>query len=282
MSLEILGSTVRFEFEPSSGVLSISATHSAGLPPTYTENWLGEPLRILFGQLIFPRLVARNLGNGTTIVSIRQCPGLIGGAARLSGLWRHDDFGHAAEDFWRHYTDLLTVIAQARNFEAHKITQLYEEVIQAARSTRWIWAMTFASCIEGLANILEPPGRERRDADGDAVARLVKHINAWPGDSRLKQNAVQGVQRTLKTTTIIGLRQLVAASAITKTQLKAWEEIRHSVMHCSLISPYSSEEEDNKLLALAEMMHALTLEILRRCSAYSPIDPDADDGAMLS
>jgi len=277
--LETLGSTIRFAYDPSLSALSITAMHSAGLPPTYTENWLGEPLRILFGQLIFPRLVARNLGNGRTHVDVRRCPGLIGSTARLAAFWRGDDLGQDKEDFWQRYTELLTVIARAGNFEAHKITHLYEEVIQAARGTRWTWAMTFASCIEGLANILEPPGRDRSDADADAVADLVKYINAWPGDGRLKHNAVNAVQRTLKTTTIIGLRQLVSVGAITTTQLKAWEEIRHSVMHGSLISPYSSEEENNKLLALAEMMHALTLEILQRSNLHSPTGPNSDDGA---
>jgi len=277
--LETLGSTVRFAYEPSLGALSITAMHSAELLPTFTENWLGEPLRILFGQLIFPRLVARNLGNGRTHIHVRRCPGLIGGATRLAALWRSDDFGQGKEDFWCRYTELLNVIARARNFEAHKITHLYEEVIQAARGTRWTWAMTFASCIEALANMLEPPGRDRPDADADAVAGLVKYIIAWPGDGHLKQSAVNAVQRTLKTTTVIGLRRLVLVGAITATQLKAWEEIRHSVMHGSLISSYSSEEENNKLFALADMMHALTLEILQRYSLRSPTHASSNNGA---
>jgi hypothetical protein len=185
--LETLGSTIRFGHEQSSGALSITAMHSAELPPTYTENWLGEPLRILFGQLIFPRLVARNLGTGRTHVDVRPCSGLIGGAARLAALLSDDDIAQGKEDFWLRYTELLTMIARARNFEAHKITQLYEQVIQAARGTRWIWVMTFASCIEGLAKMLGPPGRDRPDADADAVTGLVKHINAWRGDDRLKK-----------------------------------------------------------------------------------------------
>jgi hypothetical protein len=262
--LEILGSTIRFQYEPSLGALSVTATHSARLPPTYTENWLGEPLRILLGQLIFPRLVARNLGNGTTHVDIRPCRGPIGGAARYAALWPGDDFPGGREDFWRRYTEILTMIARARNYEAHEITQLYEQVIQSARGTRWIWAMTFASCIERLANLLEPPGSDRSDSNADAAAGLVEHINAWRGDDRLKENAINAVKRSLKTTTIAGLRQILADGVINKAQLKAWESIRNSVMHGSLISPYSGEEQDRKLMNLAEMMHALTREILQR------------------
>jgi hypothetical protein len=277
--LEVLGSTIRFQYEPSSGALSVTAMHSTDLPPTYTENWLGEPLRILFGQLIFPRLVARNLGNGATRIDVRPCRGPIGGAARYAALWPGDDFARGKEDFWRRYAEILTMIARARNYEAHEITRLYEQVIQSARGTRWIWAMTFASCIERLANILEPPGRDRSDTDADAVTSLVEHINAWRGEDRLKENAINAVKRSLKTTTIVGLRKLRAGGSINKAQFKAWESIRNSVMHGSLISPYSSEEEDNKLLTLAEMMHALTQEILRRSSACSPTGLTSNDSA---
>jgi hypothetical protein len=55
--------------------------------------------------------------------------------------------------------------------------------------------------------------------------------------------------------------------------------IRHSRLHGNLISPYSSEEENNKLFALAEMMHALTLEILRVSSVPLPPVPNSNDGA---
>jgi hypothetical protein len=59
--------------------------------------------------------------------------------------------------FWSTYTALLVHVALARdqlgnpNFEANKITRLYEECIQAASSTRWVWALTFASANEALA-----------------------------------------------------------------------------------------------------------------------------------
>jgi hypothetical protein len=243
------------------------------LLPPYTENWLAEPLRILFGQLFFPRLVARNLGDGTTHVDVRPCRGPIGGAARYAALWRGDDPPADKEDFWRRYSEILTMIARARNFEAHEITQLYEQIIQASRGTRWIWAMTFASCIERLANILEPPSRDRPNADANAVVDLVEHIAAWRGDDRLKENAINAVKRSFKTTTIAGLRQILSECMINKAQLKAWESIRNSVMHGRLISPYSSEEEDSKLMKLAEMMHALTREILKRCSASEASNP---------
>jgi hypothetical protein len=57
---------------------------------------------------------------------------------------------------------------------------------------------------------------------------------------------------------------LKATSVISDAQLAAWEEIRNAVMHGSLVSPYSTEEEDQKLLALATMVRALMSEVLRR------------------
>lgn len=56
-----LGSDIAFHYDSASGLLSVNVPASPQLPLTYTENWIGEPLRIMFGQLIYPRLVARNL-----------------------------------------------------------------------------------------------------------------------------------------------------------------------------------------------------------------------------
>jgi hypothetical protein len=42
---------------------------------------------------------------------------------------------------------------------------------------------------------------------------------------------------------------------------------------------YSGAEENNKLFALAEMMHALTREILRVSSVPLPTGPNSNDGA---
>jgi hypothetical protein len=127
--MEVLGSSIRFTCELSTSTLVITASHSPDLPATYTENWLGEPLRILFGQLIYPRLVARNFGDGRASVGVRRSPGLIRGA-RWTALWERDDL--VSQDnsaFWSRYAQLLGLIARARgkdghpNFEAHKVTR---------------------------------------------------------------------------------------------------------------------------------------------------------------
>jgi hypothetical protein len=93
--MEILGSTVHFVYEDSTSTLLITASHSPDLSAPYAENWLGEPLRILFGQLIYPRIVARNFGDGRAQVSVRRSPGIIRGA-RWAALWGENDLEHVS------------------------------------------------------------------------------------------------------------------------------------------------------------------------------------------
>jgi hypothetical protein len=60
------------------------------------------------------------------------------------------------------------------------------------------------------------------------------------------------------------LQQLVAGGQVTKVKLDAWEQVRNAVMHGDLGSPYSSEDDDLRLLALSDLMHAVTRAILER------------------
>jgi hypothetical protein len=278
--LKILGSNIRFTYELASSMLLVEASGSPELPHPYAENWLSEPLRILFGQLIYPRLVARNFGGGRAFVSVRRCPDPIRGAD-WAALWsRHDLSQKDSAQFWSYYEQLLCLIARARgkdgspNFEAHKLTQLYEECVQAALGSRWVWALTFASSIEALVKMnprsSKPPTQAELEAIAfrtAAIADLEKHINAWRGEPRLKQAAIDAVRRTENLSTRRALRDLKDAGVITAQHLSAWVDIRNEVMHGNLVSRYSNEEKDAQLLALAAMMHALTRELLRRSSA---------------
>lgn len=275
-TVDILGSSVRFVYEPSTSTLSITASHSPDFSAPFAENWLGEPLRILFGQPIYPRLVARNLGDGKASVWIRRSPGLVRGA-RWAALWEEKDRSPDNSAFWSTYTQLLNLVARDRgkdgypNFEANKVTRLYEECIYASRGSRWVWALTFASSIEALTKMLiakeDPPTSDKAEAistEANAVAIVTEHIEAGPGEDRLKQIAIRSLKRSTEISTIRALRGLKAAGVITGTQLSAWETTRNAVMHGSLVSPYSTKEEDTRLLALAAMMHALTRELIRR------------------
>ena len=287
--LELLGSNIRFTYDPTTHILSVTASYSDDLPHPFAENWLGKPFRILFGQLIFPRLVARNMGNGRAHVCVRPSPGLIP-AARWAALWEPSDLRHK-EPFWACYSNILSLIARARdddgqpNFEAHKVTRLYQEIIQVARGSRWVWALTFSSSIEALARMISEQSEsatkptkeevESKNAETEPTERLVEHISLGPGEARLRQIAVNAVRRDAQITTIKTLRKLKADGVITGNQLSSWEAIRHAVMHGSLVSPYSTEEEDTRLLELAAMMHALTRKLLRRSVIGSAEQPSS-------
>ena len=268
-------------YESSSRTLLVTATDAQEFGAPYAENWLGEPLRILFGQLIYPRLVARNVGSGRAQVSIRRSPPLIPGSA-WAALWSASE-SRDREVFWRSYGQLLTMIACDRdsngqpNFEANKLTRLYEECILAARGSRWVWALTFASSIEAVARMLRRKGASSDQGSGDplageidAVERLTNHIQAWCGQDRLKDIAISAARRSIEMTPVRILRHLREIGVISGVQFNAWDKIRNAVMHGSLISPFSTEEEDKQLLALGETLHALTWELLRR----TPFKPE--------
>lgn len=260
--LKIEGTTVRFHFDSAADLLTITTNGSDLLPLTFAENWLGEPLRILLGQLIFPRLVARNFPRGEAMVSVRQTPSWRRDS-NWAALWQGEQALIAKDDFWRLYGELLTFIAKGGEFEASKLTSLYEEVIQAARGSRWVWALTFASSVEGLVGMLIPKGAKRADANVTDIEALVNHIKAWPGsDERLRQSAINAAHRTAEATPRFVLNELRKLGLVTSAEVKAWEKVRNAVMHGSLVSPYSSEEDDSLLLALASLMRALTRAVV--------------------
>lgn len=227
-SLAVLGSEITFFHPPSQKGLWVRATTSEALAHPYLENWLSEPLRILLGQLIFPRLVARNFGDRTAQVWLRPSPNRTSG---FTGLLGKHPLG-AGEDLWGMYTALLTFIAGARDdaghpvFETQPLTRFYEEIIQATRGTRWILCMTLASSIEGLVRLV----------DSRRTGNLLV-------ENRLKELEGQGV--------------------VTAQGRVAWRDVRHAVMHGQLVSPWSTREEDQRIRDLGDLLRQLTRELLR-------------------
>ncbi len=227
--LSVLETELHFSYEPQDGLLWVTAPTSPALNHPFADGWLAEPLRILFGQLIFPRLVARNFQTRST-VWLRRSPKYHGHAG-FAALWAAQVVKGDAAAFWKLYAGLLTLIAQARgadghpDMQAHKITRFYEEIIQAARGSRWVWALTLASTVEGLAKML-------------FMRREKKAIHV--------------------------LERLKSSGLLTPRQVASWREMRNSVMHGHLISPWSTAEEDERLLDLANLVHALTFKIVDR------------------
>lgn len=262
-------SSVELSYAPKDAVLLVSATHSGSLPPTYTENWLGEPLRILLGHLVFPSLVARDVSGAKMFLSLRRTPKM----AHTGGIASHLRYRvgpNQLPSFWKSYEELLRWIASARgqdgkpNFESNSTTRLCEEIVQAEYlGSRWILALTLASAVESqarkLADTMQTPDNEDAKLERD---QLIEHIQEWSGTDELKKIAVSAIRRSVEKTTPKILRALCNSGSVTKEQITAWNKVRNSVVHGHLISPYSSEKEDAYILAMAKMFHALTKEVI--------------------
>lgn len=234
--MEVLGSQINFFYPPAEDVLWITAATSPELPHPYCENWLSEPLCILLGRLIYPRLVARNFGDRTAQVWVRPSPS------------RPDDWGLASlleqhpfesDNLWSLYGMLLTYIATARDskgdpsFEPNPLTRYYQEAIQATDGSRWVLCMTLASAVEGLVRVLatRPTGKL-------SVENRLKHLER--------------------------------RGTITSRHRLAWRTVRHAVMHGQLVSPWSTREEDARIRELIDLLRRLTYDLLQRGSRPAP------------
>lgn len=265
--IETLGTRITFNFEPTSRQLFITCPTNETLTHPYLENWLAEPFRIIFGQLIYPSLVARNFGDGRAMVDLRRAPKFIPHAG-FAALWAADIGAKSRDTFWKLYALILQFIAGARSpgrqshLGSNLLTQFYEEIVQAARGTRWVWALTLASVIEGQSKMLKLTAQPVA-ADNGAVASLTDHIQQWTGSNDLKSRAIGEVKRVEQLTATRVLAQLRDKAIIADAELASWKSIRNEVMHGTLISPWSQKDEDEKLHDLAKLFHKLTAHLLK-------------------
>lgn len=279
-TLVVNGAKLRLTLDDDADLLIMHAPASDVLRPTFAENWLGEPLRILFGQLVFPRFALRQ-SEEWSMGWVRPSPAW-SRESDASALWQGLNQLSDREGFWETYRRLLSYVVSPRdaqgfpNWEANRLTELYGEVIQAARGSRWVWALTYASAAEGVVDLLGLQGMPRVDMSDDQVADLAKavdafkvYVDAWPGDPRPVQPAKSAADRMLKTTAAIALRHLREEKWVTADEYAAWDKLRNKVMHGKLVSPYSSAEDDKLLLDLSALLHALTRRLI------SDVEPDA-------
>lgn len=278
--MTVNGAEVLLILEDDDDLLIVKVPANGFLRTTFIENWLGEPLRILFGQLVFPRFVLRQ----TEIWSmgwVRPSPAW-SSEADACALWQGPEILSDREGFWENYRRLLSFVAAARNaeghqnFEANRLTELYGEVIQASHGSRWVWALTYASAAEGVVDLLGLERSPRIDLEADELATLTDavvafkaYVGEWAGDPRPIQPAMNAADRMLRTTTAIALRHLKKQGHVSADEYAAWDRLRNRVMHGRLVSPYSSAEDDKLLLDLAGLLHALTRRLI------ADVDPDA-------
>ena len=264
-TLEFLGSKIEFFKEPAGDALWVTANASDDLPHLCLENWLSEPLRILLGQLIYPRLVARNLGNGSAHVSIRPSPRQFHNAS--IGALLASELAQTTGRFWELYAALLAMIAKTRNeqgladFQPHRVTRFYEEIIQASQGSRWVLCMTLASTAEGLAKLLMKPEDQSCEFTEAEIECMKKAIQARKGNKDLKARVLDEVSHLGKKSIGKFMRDLAKQGVLESKHEAAWSSVRNKVMHGNLVSPWSTDEEDEQIMALGELVHILTRKL---------------------
>jgi hypothetical protein len=268
-TIPVLGTEITFSYPPFGTGLSVTARTSEMLCHPYLENWISEPLRIMLGQLIFPRLVVRNFGNGTADVWLRPSPRRFRNPV-IASLAAYSS-ANSLVQFWNLYAPLLTLIAQARdkdnrpNFESHPVTRFYDEITQATQGSRWVLCMTLASSAEGLALLLMTPAQREPEFANTDIASLRDVIKAWQGNEALKNRVLSWFSRLGERSVPKFLRDLVRSGVLTKDNERDWSAVRNAVMHGNLVSPWATEEEDKRIRSLVDLAHRLTHELIRAC-----------------
>jgi hypothetical protein len=116
----------------------------------------------------------------------------------------------------------ISVGILATVFCLSEVTRLYEEVIQASRGSRWVWALTFASGIEAIVRMMSPKPSKPDQTELDAIETLAEYINAGPGEAHLKATAIKAIRRRPDMTTVQTMRELLTKEVITSGQFSAW------------------------------------------------------------
>jgi len=246
----------------------VVADTSRTFPHPHLENWISEPLNLLLGEVVYPRLRARNFGNGKAFISLGSSSGAP--ANSLTANILREDPLRAGERFWSLYRDILKVIAMAkdssghRNFEAHPLIQYYWEIIQATNGTNWVLCMTLASVVEGVVKMMFSEAERKSDWPEADIESLKETVTKWKGNDDLRSVVInyiagfktKGVAKTLKT--------LVDDETITADQIAAWEKIRNTAMHGGMVVPWSDEEQDDRIFSLIELTHRLSETYIKR------------------
>lgn len=256
-AVKVLGTTITFSYEPSGEALWITADAGDALNHPFLENWLTEPLRILLGVPVFPRMVARNLGDGTAHIWLRPSPRHRNPSA--IGLLQPFAMEHGrAEAFWQLYADILAFIATAGSFEANPLTRYYDELAEAQLGSRWVLTLTLAGAAEALANGLMTDDDRQSEFSDELLASMKKQIQAWKDDPGLRGRMLSNLGMVSKRSVVAFMRQLGKAGTVEAAHVQTWYEIRNSVMHGNLVEPWSSEEGDARLHQMLDLLHALT------------------------
>lgn len=267
-TFDFLGARITFHHSPQRKHLWAVAETSSDLPHPHLENWLSEPLNLLLGDVVSPRLNCRNFGDGRAVISLHsssaQNPDSL-----LACILREDPL-RAGQRFWGMYRDILTVVAKAAdatgepNFDAHPLTRYYWEIIQASKGTNWVLCMTLASTVEGIVKMMFSEDERKADWPEAEIEGLRDAVKRWEGDNSLRSAVInylngfrtKGIAKTL--------RPLVDQGVITSEQVDAWSRIRNASMHGEMVLPWSDEEQHGRINNLIELTHGVSRAYIKR------------------
>jgi hypothetical protein len=237
------------------------ARTSPNFPHPHLENWVSEPLNMLLGEIVTPRLVARNFGGGRAFITLHEASGRPADSL-VATILREDPLG-SGDGLWSLYKDILTLVATARdadggrNFEAHPLTRFYWEIIQATKGSNWVLCMTLASVVEGLTKLTYPMAPQEANWPEADVRSLRETIESWKGNDDLRSSVLNYFSRRTTKGLAGVLRSLAREGVISKPQTKAWETLRNSSMHGEMVVPWSDQEQDAQINHLVELTHRM-------------------------
>ncbi|MGV8920861.1 MAG: hypothetical protein ACOH2R_24310 [Pseudomonas sp.] len=267
-TVTVEGVKLEFFISPNESRTLGVANVCSGFNHPFAENWISEPLNILLGQLIYPRLVARNMGNGTAQVSLRVVPEHVANH-KISSILSEPAWADQKR-FWELFGAIFSVVIHARdesgnpNFELNSLTHYYQELAQATTGSNWVLCMTLASVIEGVANLMFPIKDRASDIDVKKIESLKAHIEEWKEDMHLRQRMLDSLARTKTNGVVQSLRGLCRRGILDNSHLQTWQTVRNQVMHGRLVSPWSTQELELQLKNLIQLVHRLSEAYIRR------------------
>lgn len=258
--IDVLGTKVVFKNDMSGDALWLTAeTNAQRLYHPFAEHWLSEPLRILLGALLYPRLIARNFGDGSAFVTLLPVPKPV----KPSQFGLLQPFGAERADFerfWQLYADILSMVAGQQNpdLQVHELTRLYEELCQVQRGSRWSIILTLASAIEALAKSLMSEDDRRSEFSEEALNDMERYLRAWGRDDNLRGRMLSNLSLIKQRSVLAFLRRRAETGSFNAEYVETWRKLRNSVMHGELVEPWSTKEGDRHMQELVALFHRLT------------------------
>lgn len=267
-TIRVLDIDIEFSCSPEHDHVWALANTSSDFPHPHLENWLSEPLNLLLGQIISPRLIARNFGDGSAHIALRPRTALPLKTVASSIL--AEDPLRAGEKFWQLFSDILAMIAKARdsaghrNFEAHPLTRYYWEIIQAVSSSNWVLCLTLASAIEGITKMMLSTAEKKSDWSAPEIESLRSTVKDWKGDQKLRDVVLNYLGGFKNKSVPKMLAPLVDEGIVTNEQIDAWVKLRNVIMHGELVLPWADKTHDTQIANLLDLVHRVSTEYIKR------------------